>query len=197
MDHVIPAKAGIQRRMSMRRMSHSARRRGPLDPRFRGDDAIILFVLIFVFLLASLVPSHALAADQTSLSPAFCQALVKHVPDADVTYQPGIDVHGKPVAPADLPDSVAFKLQNPINIPLTASLLKVLNLPATAFPFNTMKRDDINLGTLTVDGDRVLYNGQPLTSEQQDKLAVLCMKPNNGTNRPAPTDITRQEPSQK
>ena len=41
---VIPAKAGIQRRMSMRRMSHTARRRGPLDPRFHGDDKNGVFV---------------------------------------------------------------------------------------------------------------------------------------------------------
>jgi hypothetical protein len=35
---VIPAKAGIQRRMSMRRISNTARGRLPLDPRFHGED---------------------------------------------------------------------------------------------------------------------------------------------------------------
>lgn len=120
---------------------------------------------------------QAIASPSPSIDPAFCQALVKHVPDADVAYQPGVDVHGKPVVPADLPDSSRFQLQQPISIPLTADLFKVLNWPATGFPFNTMQRTDINLGTLTVDGDRVLYNGQPLTGDQQDDLAVLCLKP--------------------
>jgi|GEM_PF-6852666 len=37
-DIVIPAKAGIHHRMVMRCMTHAARRRSPLDPRFHGDD---------------------------------------------------------------------------------------------------------------------------------------------------------------
>lgn len=31
-----------------------------------------------------------------------CARLVRHVADADLAYQPGTDVHGRPVAPADL-----------------------------------------------------------------------------------------------
>ena len=42
---VIPAKAGIQCRMSMRHMSLMASRRGPLDPRFHGDDAYVLLAI--------------------------------------------------------------------------------------------------------------------------------------------------------
>ena len=130
------------------------------------------------FLVPFLMVSSALASGQPTLDPAFCHALVKHMPDADVAYQPGIDVHGKAVAPADLPDSPNFQLQRPITIPLTVDLLTILNITATSFPFNAMQRNDINLGTLTVDGDRVLYNGKPLTNGQQDNLAVLCLKSN-------------------
>ncbi|MDR3436674.1 hypothetical protein [Telmatospirillum sp.] len=53
-----------------------------------------------------------------------CMALVRHHPAADVTYQPGADVHGKYVTPADLPggnsafvppDKVQFDLKiNPM-----------------------------------------------------------------------------------
>ena len=122
--------------------------------------------------------SPALASGPPTLDPAFCHALVKHMPDADVAYQPGIDVHGKAVAPADLPDSPNFQLQRPITIPLTVDLLTILNITATSFPFNAMQRNDINLGMLTVAGARVLYNGKPLTNDQQDNLAVLCLKSN-------------------
>ncbi|MEX1146990.1 MAG: hypothetical protein WEB93_01285 [Sphingomonadales bacterium] len=31
-----------------------------------------------------------------------CRLLENHQPDADVTYQPGVDVRGRPVAPADV-----------------------------------------------------------------------------------------------
>jgi hypothetical protein len=132
----------------------------------------------FVLIVCALFPALSVAkTDAPALDPAFCRALVKHVPDADVAYQPGIDVHGKPVAPADLLGTNNFQLPKTISIPLTADLMTVLNFPTSSFPFNTMTRNDIQLGTLMVDGERVLYNGQPLTDDQQDKLAVLCMKP--------------------
>ncbi len=173
---VIPVKTGIQRRAYASHMSHMPRRRAALDSRVRGNDVMRLLGLITLFL----TPPPALASP--TLDPAFCQALVKHVPDADVEYRPGVDVHGKPVIPADLPGSNDFLIQQPITIPLTADLLSFLNLPAATFPFNTMGRTDIQLGTLTVDGDKVLYNGKPLSDEQQDNLAVLCMKPSTPKN---------------
>ena len=45
----------------------------------------------------------ALADDRVAVSRADCQRLVAHVPAADVAYKPGVDVHGKAVASADLP----------------------------------------------------------------------------------------------
>lgn len=36
-----------------------------------------------------------------------CARLVRHMPSADVAYQPGVDVKGRKVAPADLPGSGA------------------------------------------------------------------------------------------
>jgi hypothetical protein len=169
----------------------------PLDPgsiffRLLAPTKRKLFGMMFFFLIVFLV-AGGVSASNSSLDPAFCRALVKHVPDADVTYQPGMDVHGKPVAPADLPDSPAFQLQQPITIPLTADLFKILNFSTTGYPFNTMRRTDINLGTLMVDGDKVLYNGQPLTSEQQDDLAVLCLKP-DGTAAPQKTTPVKVKP---
>lgn len=102
-----------------------------------------------------------------------CQALVKHTPDANVTYQPGVDAHGKPVAPADLPGSNTLQLQDSFDIPLSVSLADRLKLRHNKLSDNT----DIQTGTLTVKGDQVFYNGQPLTDSQQENLAVLCLKP--------------------
>lgn len=149
-----------------------------------------IFYLSCVLLL---VPTCVFGKQPPEIAPAFCQALVKHVPDPDVDYRPGVDVNGKPVTPADLPDTNTFQIQQPITIPLTADLFKFLNLPTTSFPYNTMTRTDIQLGTLTIDGDKVLYNGQPLTSEQQENLAVLCLKPtkNNDKNPPIKLNKTK------
>ena len=114
------------------------------------------------------------------MDPRVCQALVKHTPSADTAYQPGgVDVNGNSVAPADLPGSPQMKLPDKIQIPLTFSLAKVLNLNTSQFPNSVLgPGTEGNLGTLTVEGDNVSFNGQPLTDAQQDNLAVLCMKPN-------------------
>jgi hypothetical protein len=107
--------------------------------------------------MLSLSSAFAHAADPApEVDPALCQALVKHTPAPDVNYQPGVDVHGKPVAPADLPGS-QVQLPSAIKIPLSVQLSKVLHLDYSKYPFNAV-------------------NGQSLSSEQQDNLAVLCMK---------------------
>lgn len=123
-------------------------------------------------------PAHA--APQQQVDPRLCQALVQYTPSADVAYQPGVDVQGKPVAPADLPGgSPAMAVPDKINIPLTMNMAKLLNLNTTGFPNSALGAGtEAQLGTITVEGNKVSFNGQALTSDQQDKLAVLCMRPN-------------------
>lgn len=126
---------------------------------------------VFVTVVVAL-PAHA---ENEQDRRALCQTLVQHVPAPDVAYQPGVDVHGKPVAPADLPGG--FQLQKTFTIPLTVPLAKALGIPATDYPLSQLgTTSEVQIGTLTVDGDTVLYNGQPLTDAQQDNLAVLCMQ---------------------
>jgi len=71
-------------------------------------------------------------ATHVIISTQDCQRLVRHVPAPDVAYKPGVDVHGKTVAPADLagsntiyqlPDHIEFNYTiNPVNYGLTKSL---------------------------------------------------------------------------
>jgi len=127
--------------------------------------------------LICLFPHIALADTSPSIDPALCRSLVKHVPDASVAYQPGVDVDGNPVAPADLPGAPQMQLPDKINIPLTLSLAKVLKLNTSQYPYNQLgPGTEAQLGTITVEGDKVLFNGKPLSDEQQDNLAVLCLK---------------------
>lgn len=131
--------------------------------------------LLFLGFMAN---HNAHAADSAKIDPALCQGLVQHTPGADVAYQPGVDVHGRSVAPADLGGGAPSLLPAKINIPLTVSLAKVLNLDPTQYPTNQLgPGTEAQLGTLTVEGNHVTLNGQPLTNAQQDNLAVVCMKP--------------------
>lgn len=140
----------------------------------RAGRCTIAALAVFTFIQSV---SLAQAADATAIDPALCQNLVKHVPSADVTYQPGVDVYGKPVAPADLPGSSSLQLPSKINIPITINIAKALNLNTSQYPYNMLgEGTEAMLGTLTVQGNEVLFNGKPLSGEQQDNLAVLCMK---------------------
>ncbi|MEE3622899.1 hypothetical protein UCD39_02695 [Nitrospirillum sp. BR 11752] len=105
-----------------------------------------------------------------AVDPAACQWAVRHQPAPDVAYQPGVDVDGNPVVPADLDGGPRAQPPQRIEIPLTARLARALPRPAgTVRP-----RADAYLGLLTVEGDQVLFNGQPLTDPAEDELAALC-----------------------
>lgn len=143
--------------------------------RIRKGAALAFFCVLAVLLLS---PCLANAAHEAAVDPALCRALIKHVPDADVAYQPGVDVHGNPVAPADLPGAPQMQLPDQIKIPLTLNLAKTLNLNTSAYPYRQLGTGtEAQLGTLTVEGDHVLFNGQPISDAQQDKLSVLCLQP--------------------
>lgn len=124
-------------------------------------------------------PSSAISTTKmgnAKLDPSLCNALTKHTPRADVAYQSGVDGNGKAVAPADMPGSPQMQLPSKINIPLTVNLAQTLNLDTTKYPFNTLGAGtEAWLGTLSVEEGNVTFNGKPLSYDQQENLAVVCM----------------------
>ncbi len=144
------------------------------------------FVLVPVVLL--IVQSTAMA-DQVTVSGDTiyvtrddCAMLQQHHPSADVTYRPGVDVHGKYVAPADLPgtdysnilpDTIHFDVMaNPLTYGGAASNQALTQVPGryanTAMP---VAHVDVDLRT----GD-VMLNGQPLSGVQTKALEEACRK---------------------
>ncbi|HYD69594.1 hypothetical protein [Azospirillum sp.] len=102
-----------------------------------------------------------------------CQYLPRHVPAADVEHRPGADVvNGRPVAPADLPGSSAGLGAEPlrIEIPVTLDFARRLGIGGTTggLPGRT------EVGRLTVIGEQIWFNGQPLTGASQAQLYALC-----------------------
>ncbi len=143
----------------------------------------------FLILTACLLTLPALA-QTLKLEDGACDMLVKHVPSPNVGYQPGVDAYGRQVAEADMP-STRVPL-GPIEIPLTVDLANRLHLGgSTGATSGTQTGSDIGpggaigrygneayVGTVTIDGQTVLLNGQPLTDETEDNLAILCMRAN-------------------
>lgn len=99
-----------------------------------------------------------------------CQYLVRHEPAPDVAYQPGVDVHGRAVAPADLDSGSQIKLPETIYIPIEVNIGKRYGIPANS----ALWKATAEIGTVAVTGDQVTFNGQPLTADDNAALAALC-----------------------
>ncbi|PZQ44076.1 MAG: hypothetical protein DI551_10890 [Micavibrio aeruginosavorus] len=126
---------------------------------------------------------HVLAAALLIFSmPAFaqdippeCRLLKEHAPSSDVAYQPGVDVHGKPVVPADINAAPMGLNQQTIVVPLTVDLAQRLQNQS----INGLQMEG-TLGFLEIGpGGKVTYNGQDLTS----RVHVLC---DQAAGKPAP-----------
>ena len=109
-------------------------------------------------------PAGPSADGQPGLTPEVCRSLAEHqhgVPPA--AYQPGVDVYGRPVAPADLPGSN-------VAVPSVTTEINIGRVPAGHASAGGLIR-----GYITVEPDgTVLLNGQPLPREQEYGLFDLC-----------------------
>jgi len=122
-------------------------------------------------LLAALILAPASAAAQAPVELAVCRYLPRHTPTPDVQYRPGVDVHGRPVAPADLPGSAGAAPMERFEIPVTLRFARRLGFAtpgADALPATT------EIGRLTVQGDRILFNGQPIGPAAEADLVAVC-----------------------
>jgi len=104
------------------------------------------------------------------VSSSVCAAVVAHLPDAGVAYTPGVDAHGKPVVPADLPENNSRVNADSVPIELDLDLRKRFKIPTDARLF----RRRAELGILSVQGNQVFFNGQPLAGGEASLLAAAC-----------------------
>ena len=118
-------------------------------------------------------PAAAEEADLTN-SEADCSRLTRHYPSDDVTYQPGSDVHGKPVVPADLNGGGGLILPDAVVIPIEVDLFERYGIPANSANFKA----DIFIGEVVVDvaSGRATFNGQPLQTDAEADLAARCQR---------------------
>lgn len=101
-----------------------------------------------------------------------CSQLSRHIASSDATYQPGVDVNGNAVAPADLNGSGQIPAPDAITIPLTLDLASRLGIPPGGNA-DYLARPVIGDVVVSRDG-RVTFNGTPLTSDAQFELAQKC-----------------------
>ncbi|MHB1206148.1 MAG: hypothetical protein ACYCZX_11295 [Rhodospirillaceae bacterium] len=148
-------------------------------------------------------PAAAQAAESVPLSVADCQRLVRHQPRADVEYKPGVDVHGKAVVPADLGGGYQMQLPETIDIQIGIDLADRLALRDSrraqgnkrsnprgqgvqrkVMPFS----GTAPLGMLSVRGNDLYWNDEPLAPQDEALLASACTQGLNKAGIPLPTE---------
>lgn len=143
----------------------------------------------FVYLLGLIVAVPAFAQPIESNVPPECRLLPEHKADAGVAYQPGVDVHGKSVVPADLNSPLASSIASQtIVVPLTVDLADRLQ----GQTIDGLKLEG-NLGYLEIHPDgRVSHNGEDWTSQ----VYVLCGKPPVSGDGQPPADVINSPANQ-
>ncbi len=107
-----------------------------------------------------------------TISRSACKALVSYVPDDEVVYKPGVDVHGNKVAPADLDggSQILNALPKEIEFPVTIDFFKFSGI---SVPDGVSGESSI--GKITYRNGRVYFNDTPLGNEAgQDELIAAC-----------------------
>lgn len=122
--------------------------------------------------LLGVVPMAVAAQDRVvvTISRADCDRLVEHHPAPDVAYQPGADVNGSPVAPADLDGGIQVAVPETIYIPIEVDLFDRFGIPANPALFEA----DAQVGEVTYRDGRATFNGQPLQDEAAAELSARC-----------------------
>jgi hypothetical protein len=139
-----------------------------------GKVVVILAALVFVAPLA--------LAEALTISEADCRYLTRHEPSSDVAYQPGVDVHGKAVVPANLGGRVAIDIPDTFTIDIDVFLAERLGIPANQKDYVP----EANIAVVTVEGDEVRFNDQPLGNLQQEAIAAACDKKLNEQDKALP-----------
>lgn len=112
---------------------------------------------------------------------AGCRTVERHVPDADVTYQPGKDiVAGKPVIPADLDGgAAAITVPQQFDIEIDAPLGQA-DPAASGSQDKPLYQPRAKIGRVQIrdlEGDMALdFNGQPLYRAAPGVAAPECAK---------------------
>ncbi len=127
-------------------------------------------VPIAIGAVALTVLAAASAAAEIAVSRRDCEQLVKHEPAPDVTYQPGVDVHGNAVPPADLNGGTQLKLPDVIYIPLEVLIQDKYGIPANSVLYEAKAQ----VGIVEVRGDKVYYEGQLLNDPETIALEEAC-----------------------
>ena len=137
------------------------------------SNAVQVFVITGIILLHSCWVAAQAQESAPPLRPGLilvresdCRWLVRHRAEADVTYQPGVDVNGESVPAADLVTPPAFDLD--------VVSFDLLRRPATEK--NLLIEGQVGTVAIDVASGAVSLNGQPLTPRVHRAVVAFCAR---------------------
>jgi hypothetical protein len=131
-----------------------------------------IFAALLLFASAAAAAAEE-EAETVAITDVDCANLVAHHAEPGVAYEPGVDVHGDPVAPADLPGHEPLSLDaEGVAIDPRLALSHYVKLPAKLAAL--LPNAEIDIGLVTVR-DGVAYLGDTMLSDPaQHALAEVC-----------------------
>ncbi|MDX1922336.1 MAG: hypothetical protein SFW65_04315 [Alphaproteobacteria bacterium] len=131
------------------------------------------------------MPAPVFAQENTQtirVDASACRYVTKHVPDADVAYKPGVNVHGKKVVPADVAPPTDYHVEDSLYLRLTLDAAKAFGLKVPKIPTVTPGNNpnvpavtgETVAGYITFKHGKAYLNNQPLDHAGERQLAVLC-----------------------
>lgn len=137
----------------------------------------ILIILVFLLCLPSMLmakeaPKKKIAKPvekaELVIPEKDCQDFLAYQPSADTEYQPGVDVHGKPVMEADITPPVIIPPEK-YSFDITVDVAKYMGLTVPAGLLGEAK-----IGTITVEKGQTKFNGNPLEGDAEAALKAIC-----------------------
>ncbi len=128
--------------------------------------------ILGIFAFACVGITVCQAAERTiAMARSDCRLAIEHVAAYGVDYQPGVDVHGDPVAPANVEEQDVV-LPDVIPISISTDLREQFLLPADSPLLNV----DAGIGIVEfqLSSGRLYFNGIELSEADEQALAASC-----------------------
>lgn len=133
----------------------------------------IFYRSVTIAALAIVAATTTRAAERTiAIARSDCDLAVRYVAPAGVDYQPGVDVNGRPVAPADLDDGRRLQLPESIPVFITDAMRKRFRVRHHSPLFDTDAV--VGIVELRLSDRRLTFNGVELSDPEANALAAMC-----------------------
>lgn len=121
------------------------------------------------FVVGIMIPVAPASASDVIVSKSVCKRIIASADGG--AYTPGVDVRGKKVVGVDAGGSSPIKLPKDISFDYGVDLEAKYGLGSTG-----ASTGNPTIGKITIRGNKVYWNGQPLDGGDQGAIAAECAR---------------------